>query len=259
MRASAQPAGPAEALPPLSSDGLGQRASDLLYEVVLLRGLERAPDLDELRAQLVTKVRTFHRQALDDGASLDTVERAQYAICTLLDEILSGSEWGRGGWSRHSLLMIFHGQTSGGDGFFAYLDAAELKPRENLALLEVMYLCLALGLEGRYRIQSEGRAALALRRNQLRNDPAATRRPAQGPPGRAFAYLESRLLQPSSPLCLVGLRRFVVGAGCGPDLAPGKSRLSDPVTPAGTGAGPVDHPDPVPGRDAVGGFACGGV
>lgn len=167
LRASAQPAGPAEALPPLSSDGLGQRASDLLYEVVLLRGLERAPDLDELRARLVTKVRTFHRQALDDGASLDTVERAQYAICTLLDEIISGSEWGRGGWSRHSLLMIFHGQTSGGDGFFAYLDAAELKPRENLALLEVMYLCLALGLEGRYRIQSEGRAALALRRNQL--------------------------------------------------------------------------------------------
>lgn len=34
-------------------------------------------------------------------------------------------------------------------------------------MLEVMYLCLALGLEGRYRIQSEGRAALALRRNHL--------------------------------------------------------------------------------------------
>ncbi|TWC06646.1 MULTISPECIES: type IVB secretion system protein IcmH/DotU [unclassified Pseudomonas] len=156
-----------EALPPLNSDRLAQRASDLLYEVVLLRGLEQAPDLNELRARLVTQIRTFHRQALDDATPAATVERAQYAICTLLDETISGSEWGRGGWSKHSLLMIFHGQTSGGDGFFAYLDSAELKPQENLALLELMYLCLALGLEGRYRIQSEGRAALAVRRNQL--------------------------------------------------------------------------------------------
>lgn len=157
----------AQVLPAMSSDVLGQRASDLLYEVVLLRNLQQAPDIDELRARLVTKVRTFHRQTLEDGTSLDTVERAQYAICTLLDEVISGSEWGKGGWSKYSLLMIFHGQTAGGDGFFAYLDAAELKPQENLELLEVMYLCLALGLEGRYRIQSEGRAALVLRRNQL--------------------------------------------------------------------------------------------
>ena len=163
---SRQPSLP-ETLPPMTGDGLGQRSSGLLYEVVLLRGLEQAPDLDELRARLVTQVRTFHRLALADGVSTQMVEQAQYAICTLLDETISSAEWGRGGWSKHSLLMIFHGQTSGGDGFFAYLDAAELKPQQNLALLELMYLCLALGLEGRYRIQSEGRAALALRRSQL--------------------------------------------------------------------------------------------
>ncbi|WP_028944763.1 type IVB secretion system protein IcmH/DotU [Pseudomonas vranovensis] len=156
-----------QALPPMTSDGLAQHASSLLYEVVLLRGPGQAPDLDELRARLVTQVRTFHRLAVVDGSPPAMVERAQYAICTLLDETISSAEWGRGGWSRHSLLMIFHGQTSGGDGFFAYLDVAELKPEENLPLLELMYLCLALGLEGRYRIQSEGRAALALRRNQL--------------------------------------------------------------------------------------------
>ncbi|WP_409278006.1 type IVB secretion system protein IcmH/DotU [Pseudomonas defluvii] len=158
---------PHDALPALSSEGLGLHASDLLYEVVLLRSLEQAPDLDDLRAHLVTQMRTFHRKALEDRVPVSLVERAQYAMCTLLDETISSAEWGRGEWSKHSLLMIFHGQTSGGDGFFGYLDAAELKPEENLPLLEVMYLCLALGLEGRYRIQSEGRAALALRRNHL--------------------------------------------------------------------------------------------
>lgn len=157
----------AEAFLPLSSNGLSKRASEILYNVVLLRSLEQAPDLNELRTCLMTQIRTFHRESVEGGIPLVMVERAQYAICTLLDETISGLHWGRGGWSRHSLLMIFHGETSGGEVFFSYLDAAEIKPQENLPLLELMYLCLALGLEGRYRIQSEGRAALALRRNQL--------------------------------------------------------------------------------------------
>ncbi|MEE9686092.1 type IVB secretion system protein IcmH/DotU [Lelliottia amnigena] len=158
---------PAEAFLALSSNVLRKRASEILYNVVLLRSLEQAPDLNELRTRLMTQIRTFHRESVEGGIPLVMVERAQYAICTLLDETISGLDWGRGGWSRHSLLMIFHGETSGGEVFFSYLDAAEIKPQENLPLLELMYLCLALGLEGRYRIQSEGRAALALRRNQL--------------------------------------------------------------------------------------------
>lgn len=158
---------PVEAFLPLSSNGLSLRASEILYNVVLLRSLEHAPDLNELRTGLVTQIRTFHRESVEGGIPLVMVERAQYAICTLLDETISGLDWGRGGWSKHSLLMIFHGETSGGEVFFSDLDAAELKPQENLPLLELMYLCLALGLEGRYRIQSEGRAALVLRRTQL--------------------------------------------------------------------------------------------
>ncbi|MDD2058587.1 type IVB secretion system protein IcmH/DotU [Pseudomonas sp. GD03860] len=151
----------------LSRDGLCRHAGGLLYEAVKLREREQGPDLDALRGQLIVEVRAFNRRALEAGIEAVTVERAQYVICTLLDEVISSSEWGRGGWSKHSLLMNFHGQTFGGDGFFAYLDSAELYPQENLALLELMYLCLVLGLEGRYRIQHEGRAALALRRNQL--------------------------------------------------------------------------------------------
>ncbi|MNJ16595.1 Photosystem I chlorophyll a apoprotein A2 [compost metagenome] len=152
---------------PMGRDGLCRHASGLLYEAVKLRELEHGPDLDALRGQLIVQVRDFSRMALEDGIAPVPLERAQYVLCTLLDEVISSSEWGRGVWSRHSLLMNFHGQTFGGDGFFVYLDLAERLPHENLALLELMYLCLVLGLEGRYRIQHEGRAALALRRNQL--------------------------------------------------------------------------------------------
>ena len=150
-----------------ANEVLVQLAQPLLCEVVPLRASSQAPDVDELRARLITQVRSFQRDAMEAGVDQTTQEHAKYALCTLLDEVIANCEWGQGTWSKQSLLMIFHNETTGGEGFFARLDAAELKPMANLALLELMYLCLALGLEGRYRIQSEGRAALALRRRQL--------------------------------------------------------------------------------------------
>lgn len=150
-----------------ANEVLVQLAGELLYEVVPLRGLSRAPDIDDLRARLITQVRSFQRNTMEAGIDPHTQEHAKYALCTLLDEVIANCDWGQGTWSKQSLLMTFHNETAGGEGFFVRLDAAELKPMENLALLELMYLCLALGLEGRYRIQSEGRAALALRRRQL--------------------------------------------------------------------------------------------
>ena len=150
-----------------ANEVLVQLAEPLLYEVGPLRGLSDAPDIDDLRARLITQVRNFQRNTIEAGIDQRTQEHAQYALCTLLDEVIANSDWGQGTWSKQSLLMIFHNETTGGEGFFVRLDAAELKPIENLALLELMYLCLALGLEGRYRIQIEGRAALALRRRQL--------------------------------------------------------------------------------------------
>ena len=150
-----------------ANEVLVQLAEQLLYEVGPLRGLSDAPDIDYLRARLITQVRNFQRNTIEAGIDQHTQEHAQYVLCTLLDEVIANCDWGQGTWSKQSLLMIFHNETAGGEGFFVRLDAAELKPMENLALLELMYLCLALGLEGRYRIQSEGRAALALRRRQL--------------------------------------------------------------------------------------------
>jgi len=156
-----------QARPATADDNLCLLADDLLYEVVLFQRLTRQPDLPALRLRLIARMRTFQQQALACGIEQPIVLRARYALCTLLDEVIASSEWARGTWSRHSLLMTFHQESEGGEGFFAYMDEAQLKPLEHLALLELMYVCLALGLEGRYRIQREGHSILALKRAQL--------------------------------------------------------------------------------------------
>ncbi|NWD67432.1 DotU family type IV/VI secretion system protein [Pseudomonas gingeri] len=167
LRQDARASERVQAEPAAADENLCALADDLLHEVVLFQRLRRQPDLPALRLRLIARVRTFQQQALACGIESRIVLRARYALCTLLDEIIASSEWARGGWSRHSLLMTFHQEAEGGEGFFANLDAAQLKPVEHLALLELMYLCLALGLEGRYRIQREGRSILALKRAQL--------------------------------------------------------------------------------------------
>ncbi|CAD5202751.1 type IVB secretion system protein IcmH/DotU [Pseudomonas sp. FEN] len=153
--------------PAAADENLCPLADDLLHEVVVFQRLTRRPDLPTLRLRLIARVRTFQQQALAHGIEQRIVLRARYALCTLLDEVIASSEWARGAWSQHSLLMTFHQESEGGEGFFVYLDEAQLRPLEHLALLELMYLCLALGLEGRYRIQREGRSILALKRAQL--------------------------------------------------------------------------------------------
>jgi len=205
---------PVRARPAAADEHLCPLADDLLHEVVAFQRLTRRPDLTALRLRLIARVRTFQHQALACGIEQRIVWRARYALCTLLDEVIASSEWARGAWSRHSLLMTFHQETEGGEGFFAYLDAAQLKPVEHLALLELMYLCLALGLEGRYRIQREGRSILALKRSQLYEilrlhrerypRPVRKRVPTGQRPRRALRWALCGLLLLTSALVVVG-------------------------------------------------------
>lgn len=53
-------------------------------------------------------------------------------------------------WSKISLLSSFHNETFGGEKFFQLLDRLSKNPVKHLPMLELMYLCLALGFEGKY-------------------------------------------------------------------------------------------------------------
>jgi type VI secretion system protein ImpL len=60
-----------------------------------------------------------------------------------------------------------HADSAGGDKFFALLDPMIAQPRQYRELLELFYVCLALGYEGRYRGGEGGRVALAQIRTRL--------------------------------------------------------------------------------------------
>jgi type VI secretion system protein ImpK len=93
---------------------------------------------------------------------------SRYALCTMIDEAVANMPWGASPeWVQQSLLVTLHREGFGGEKFFLLLEKAMEDPRRNLELLELMYVCLALGFEGRYSVMDNGRAQLDAVRDRL--------------------------------------------------------------------------------------------
>jgi len=143
-------------------------ASGLLFVAAQLRGTPSHPNPTRLLESLVAQVREFETCARARGLIDAVVLPARYVMCALLDESVLDTPWGsESSWGERGLLITFHNETWGGEKFFEALDRLLTYPAGNLDLLELMYLCLALGFEGRYRIREGGRAELEQVRERL--------------------------------------------------------------------------------------------
>lgn len=192
-------------------------ASELLLSIARIRATRREPapfhpgefaghfqygeDIEQLRAGLEAEIRAFERRAL----AASDIEQAQliaarYVLCTAVDETVSTTLAGESGeWSRQGLLSTFHNETWGGEKFFQILDRCMQQPARNLYILELMYLLLSLGFEGKFGIRERGSIALESLRDKvykqirlLRGEPPQDLAPRVEPPGgrhRIHAYV----------------------------------------------------------------------
>ena len=125
------------------------------------------PDLQQLREKLAAAIKAFETEARASNIAIDTIAAARYVLCVLLDETISSTAWGSGVWGSRSLLVAFHNEASGGEKVFLILQKLSQNVAGNIDLLELMYLCLSLGLEGRYRVIDQGQEQLATLRERL--------------------------------------------------------------------------------------------
>jgi len=134
-----------------------------LLSLLARLNLARAPaDPDQLKNRLTEQIGKFQQTAQARGIDQETVYTARYVLCTVLDEAVLSTPWGNNSnWAQQSLLSSFHKEVSGGERFFQLLKSLGQNPAKNRNLLELMYLCLALGFEGRYRIMEGGKDKLA--------------------------------------------------------------------------------------------------
>lgn len=144
----------------------------------------RHSDVAGLYRQLTQEIRQFEAQARERGIPPEIILAARYVLCSVLDEAVLNTPWGSDSpWAQRSLLSAFHNETSGGEKFFLILDRMRQTPAESLDMLELMYLCLSLGFEGRYRLANRGRDAL----EQIKDDLFRTIRRYRGEHERSLS------------------------------------------------------------------------
>ncbi len=165
---------PTEAASPMPAgvglNPLEAAAAPLLSLIMRLKNTPTHPDPERLRFKMIEEIKAFTHNARNQGIHEKIVFRARYVLCTTLDEVVLNTPWGRTSeWSENSLLITFHNETWGGEKFFELLDALIPDPRKNLHLLELMYLCLSFGFQGRYRLLENGRSRLEEQRERAYN------------------------------------------------------------------------------------------
>lgn len=174
--AAPMPAGPVGREAPMAIDALTTAslnplvaaAMPLLSAAPRIRHSAQHPNPAGLKEALAEGIRAFEAKARGEGLPNEQVIAGRYILCTLLDESAASTPWGgSGAWAAQSLLVQFHNESWGGEKVFALMAKLAENVPANRHLLELLYVCLAFGFEGRYRVIDNGRAQLDGVRSRL--------------------------------------------------------------------------------------------
>jgi type VI secretion system protein ImpK len=150
-----------DALTAASLNPLVAAAMPLLSAAPRIRQSAQHPNPAGLKEALADGIRAFEAQARAQGLPNEQVIAGRYVLCTLLDESAASTPWGgSGAWAAQSLLVQFHNESWGGEKVFALMAKLAENVSVNRNLLELLYVCLAFGFEGRFRVIDNGRAQL---------------------------------------------------------------------------------------------------
>ena len=144
------------------SNPLVQSAATLLVLCTAVREAVSPPDTVELRDQIVAAIQQFETQARAANVPSETAVTARYVLCTFIDESIMNTPWGEQSlWSERTALTLFHRDTWGGEKVFQILDRGRKDIGKHRDLVELVYICIALGFAGKYAVENGGDRRLA--------------------------------------------------------------------------------------------------
>ena len=197
--AQTPPPAPMNSLAGASQAGspLTAAATPLLSLAGRLAGTAHHPDPQQLSQQISQAIRQFEMDATTAGVPQETVLVARYVLCSLLDEMALNTPWGsQSSWAAQTLLSTFHKEAWGGEKFFEIHDRVLQDPGRNLDLIELLFMCLCMGFEGKYRHSGDGVSRLA----GIRDNLAAVLRTQRGEHERALSPRWQGVERTDSPL-----------------------------------------------------------
>ena len=128
-------------------------AGSLFSLILSLRSSASYGREDELRARIGDYLDRIDKEGREAGIAREDIEAAKYPLVGFIDETILNSDWdGRERWREHPLQLDLYGETVAGERFFERMDKIRQKGESKAELLQIYWLCLVLGFEGKYKI-----------------------------------------------------------------------------------------------------------
>lgn len=135
-----------------SGSPIAAAALPLLQLLARLRTTAHQPNPADLYERTLRELRTFEQKVRDAGVPAAQVRAAHYALCVSIDEVVLNTPWGGASdWAKRPLAAALHQDTTEGGRFFEALARLRQTPAQFMPVIEIMYLCMSLGVMGRYR------------------------------------------------------------------------------------------------------------
>jgi type VI secretion system protein ImpK len=151
-----------------ASNPIVQAAAPLITLGARLGASVSQANIGMLRQQAAQEIRAFEDRLRACGVPPEDGVVARYILCTFVDSAVLNTPWGtQGDWAGQSLLVMFHREVGGGEKFFDILDRLRTDPTRYINLIELVFICLALGYEGKYRHDPGGQNRLGELQHEL--------------------------------------------------------------------------------------------
>lgn len=151
--------------------------TDLFLIVIRMREAEDLGEPASLRKLIGYYLDLFEKNCKAIGIQSESIRDAKYALVALIDEtVLSVPGVCRDYWFTRPLQLDVFGDNIAGEEFYNKLNKMLLEIEAKKDVLEIYYICLSLGFEGRYKLfNAEERVSIMdelgrkLRRTRIRS------------------------------------------------------------------------------------------
>src|SRR5690349_412851 len=138
-----------ETTPSSSAPTLADLCGDLMAFALQLKRSKDPGDAEAMRLKVDEQFRALETKARQADVPQEDVQQAKYAICAFVDEMILTSSWGlKESWADKPLQLAYFNDFAAGEEFYNRIDT--LRGAKKNSVLEVYYLCLALGFRGKY-------------------------------------------------------------------------------------------------------------
>ncbi|MCH9643900.1 MAG: type IVB secretion system protein IcmH/DotU [Gammaproteobacteria bacterium] len=136
--------------------------------LIELKRQHEACDILKLRGRLLEELRSFNQRGSRIDISPTTLILSRYILATVVDEFVLNAAWSKqSNWDEDPITSILFEDAVGGEKFFSILEKIIKDPSSNIELIELMYICLSLGFEGKYRLMDHGLERLGMLKESL--------------------------------------------------------------------------------------------